>query len=118
VLAKQSGTDFDADWESLTVASITDLTATAAELNILDGATITFTELNYLSGVSSSIQTQLDGKLSTTLPQNSIFIGNSSNIATALPGGTNGLFLPQLAEFRRGQQSLREAPQDQILKLF
>src|SRR5690606_2830479 len=37
--------------------------------------------------------TQLDGKLSTTLPQNSIFIGNSSNIATALPGGTNGYVL-------------------------
>lgn len=38
------------------------VTATAAELNILDGATLTATELNYVDGVTSSIQTQLDAK--------------------------------------------------------
>lgn len=36
--------------------------ATAAELNILDGATLTTTELNYVDGVTSAIQTQLDAK--------------------------------------------------------
>ena len=36
------------------------LTATAAELNVLDGITATTTELNYTDGVTSSIQTQLD----------------------------------------------------------
>lgn len=35
------------------------VTATTAELNILDGVTATTTEINYLSGVSSNIQTQL-----------------------------------------------------------
>ena len=40
----------------------TDVTATAAELNILDGATLTVTELNYVDGVTSAIQTQLDAK--------------------------------------------------------
>ncbi len=39
-----------------------DLTASAAELNILDGATLTTTELNYVDGVTSAIQTQLNGK--------------------------------------------------------
>jgi len=38
-------------------------TVSASELNILDGATLTTTELNYVDGVTSSIQTQLDGKL-------------------------------------------------------
>jgi len=38
----------------------TTLTATAAELNILDGVTATATELNYVSGVTSAIQTQID----------------------------------------------------------
>jgi glycine cleavage system H lipoate-binding protein len=38
------------------------VTSTAAELNILDGATLTVTELNYVDGVTSSIQTQLDDK--------------------------------------------------------
>ena len=37
-------------------------TVTAAELNILDGATLTTTELNYVDGVTSPIQTQLDAK--------------------------------------------------------
>lgn len=38
------------------------VTSTAAELNILDGATLTVTELNYVDGVTSAIQTQLDAK--------------------------------------------------------
>ena len=36
------------------------VTSTAAELNILDGATATTAEVNYLSGVTSAIQTQID----------------------------------------------------------
>jgi hypothetical protein len=38
------------------------VTSTAAELNILDGATLSTTELNYVDGVTSAIQTQLDAK--------------------------------------------------------
>jgi len=40
----------------------TNVTSSAAELNILDGATLTVTELNYVDGVTSAIQTQLDAK--------------------------------------------------------
>ena len=47
------------------VSDITDLTATAAEINTLDGITATTTELNYTDGVTSNIQTQLDGKQAT-----------------------------------------------------
>src|SRR3990167_8279838 len=43
-------------------AGATDVTSTAAEVNILDGATLTVTELNYVDGVTSAIQTQLDAK--------------------------------------------------------
>lgn len=38
------------------------VTSTAAELNILDGVTATATELNYVDGVTSAIQTQLEAK--------------------------------------------------------
>ena len=38
------------------------VTASAAELNILDGVTATTAELNYVDGVTSAIQTQLDAK--------------------------------------------------------
>lgn len=38
------------------------ITASAAELNVLDGITATVTELNYTDGVTSNIQTQLNNK--------------------------------------------------------
>ena len=44
---------------------VTDVTASAAELNILDGATLSTTELNYVDGVTSAIQTQIDAKVNT-----------------------------------------------------
>ena len=46
------------------VSSLSDLsiTATATELNLLDGVTATTAELNYVDGVTSNIQTQLDAK--------------------------------------------------------
>jgi hypothetical protein len=44
----------------------TAVTATAAELNRLDGITATTAELNYTDGVTSNIQTQLNGKASTS----------------------------------------------------
>ena len=45
-----------------TVSNISDLTASASELNIMDGVTATTTELNYVDGVTSNIQTQLNSK--------------------------------------------------------
>lgn len=44
--------------------TLTSLTASVAELNILDGVTASTTELNYVGGVTSAIQTQLNEKLS------------------------------------------------------
>jgi hypothetical protein len=51
--------------DSFTVSQISDLTATAAELNVLDGITATTTELNHTDGVTSNIQTQLNSKEAT-----------------------------------------------------
>lgn len=42
------------------------ITATTAELNIMDGITATTAELNYVDGVTSNIQTQLDGKAASS----------------------------------------------------
>lgn len=38
------------------------VTATAVELNVLDGVTATTAELNFVDGVTSAVQTQLNGK--------------------------------------------------------
>jgi len=44
------------------------VTTTSAELNILDGATLSTAELNYVTGVTSAIQTQLDAKAPLASP--------------------------------------------------
>lgn len=92
-LGKNSGTNYDASWLTLATTDITDITATAAELNILDGATLTVTELNYVDGVTSNIQSQLDAKQSSSLAFNALWVGNGSGIATQLPPGTSGYIL-------------------------
>lgn len=48
--------------ETLTLADISDVTASTAEVNILDGVIASTTELNYVDGVTSAIQGQIDGK--------------------------------------------------------
>jgi hypothetical protein len=51
-------------------------------LNILDGATLSTTELNYVDGVTSAIQTQIDGKISAsssdTLTNKTISLGSNT----------------------------------------
>ena len=44
------------------------VTATTAELNIMDGVTATAAELNFVDGVTSAIQTQLDTKAPAASP--------------------------------------------------
>lgn len=52
-----------------------------ANKDIISSVT-TLTELAFVSGVTSSIQTQLDSKQSSALTNGHIFVGNGSNVAT------------------------------------
>lgn len=64
-------------------AAITASRALASDANgIPVAATTTTTELNFVSGVTSSIQTQLNAKQSTTLTSAHLLVGNGSNVAT------------------------------------
>ena len=54
------------------------ITATAAELNILDGVTVNATKINYLTDVTSNIQAQLNGKAPSSH-------GTHVTYATAVP---------------------------------
>ena len=67
---RYNGTQYDLvgdiDTNTTTTLQSLGVTATAAELNKLDGATVTVQEINYLSGVTSAIQTQLNGKAAST----------------------------------------------------
>jgi hypothetical protein len=71
---------------STAAAALTNLglTATAAELNKLDGATATTAQLNFVTGVTSAIQTQLNTKANLVSPT---FIGIP--IAPTAVGGSN-----------------------------
>jgi hypothetical protein len=60
------------------------ITASTAELNILDGVTATTTELNYVDGVTNAIQTQLDSKAPLASPS---LTGNPT--APTASAGTN-----------------------------
>jgi hypothetical protein len=93
VLSKNSGTDFDASWTTLNLARITDVTATATEVNKLSGVTTTAAQFNYLNTATSDLQSQINSKLSTALAQNAMFVGNSSSIASVLVAGSNGQVL-------------------------
>jgi len=57
--------NFSEIYTALGDGSAISLTATAAELNTLDGITASTTELNYVDGVTSAIQTQLNSKAAT-----------------------------------------------------
>ena len=66
------------------------ITSSTAELNLLDGVTATTTELNYVDGVTSAIQTQLDGKLGLADAAVDYYVTNSTNSAYIVHGVTNG----------------------------
>jgi fructose-specific component phosphotransferase system IIB-like protein len=68
----------------------TAVTATAAELNILDGVTATATELNYVSGVDSAIQTQLDGKQPTITGAATTIDDTDLTVSRALVSNASG----------------------------
>jgi hypothetical protein len=63
------------------------LSATSSELNILDGATISTTELNYVEGVVYSIQDQIDEKAPIDSPE---FTGNVELPSTTVFGSNTG----------------------------
>lgn len=83
-----SGVPYYKDTNTTYTLSSFGITATAAELNKLDGVTATATEINYIDGVTSNIQTQLNGKAPTSHNH------SASNITSGtLPlsrGGTGG----------------------------
>ncbi len=108
-LVKLSGSDYDCDWVGLTLSSITDITASFDDVNVLlgaDGNGITPTLLSYLGGatpITSSVQVQINNKLSNNLSAGAIYYGNSSGDASQLSPSTNGYVLTLVAGYPQWQ---------------
>jgi len=66
------------------------VTSSAAELNILDGATLSTTELNYVGGVTSAIQTQINGKADTSHTHAASDVTSGTFDIARIPTGTTG----------------------------
>lgn len=98
-LIKASNADQDTAWATLVLANVTDVFLSTSEINALSGLDFTnvnATQLNFLSGLTSNVQTQVDGKLTNSLAYNAIFIGNASNLASQLAPGSNGQILTMI----------------------
>tara|TARA_R110002049_G_scaffold50439_3_gene143257 strand:- start:121 stop:939 length:819 start_codon:yes stop_codon:yes gene_type:complete len=65
------------------------LTATTDELNVLDGVTATTAELNYVDGVTSNLQTQLDTKITGVTAGNGLSGGGTSGAPTLTHADTS-----------------------------
>lgn len=79
----------DADINSAAAITLSKLAALTADralqssaLGVISVSSVTATELGYVSGVTSAIQTQLNAKQSTALTSAHILVGNGSNLAT------------------------------------
>ena len=86
-----SGVPYYKDTNNTYSLSSFGITATAAELNVLDGITATTAELNYCDGVTSNIQTQLNNKAASSHTHyyaGSDSIGGRAHQAQALTNGS------------------------------
>ena len=90
-----SGADLSAsDIPSITLSKISDVTATATEVNVLDGITASTAELNYTDGVTSNIQTQLDNRVNVKPDGTNNLIDSGNKVAlTYLPDVVVGQML-------------------------
>jgi hypothetical protein len=75
--------------------TLTNKTLTSPKINEDVVVTATATELNYVDGVTSAIQTQLDGKVDESLfdTKGDILVASADNTPAKLAAGTNGYLL-------------------------
>ena len=73
------------------LADVTDVTASSAELNVLDGITATTVELNYTDGVTSNIQTQLNAKSPLAGSTSITTVGTVTNVTSPTADGSAGV---------------------------
>lgn len=76
--------------DTVTTLASLGITATAAEINKLDGLATTATELGYVHGVTSNIQTQLNGKQATITGAATSIVSSNLTANRALVSSSGG----------------------------
>lgn len=123
-----SGVPYYKDTNTTYTLSSFGITATAAELNKLDGCTATVTELNYVDGVTSNIQTQLNnksakitvssggsGEVTKQLSPNVYYeFGECTSLTITLAAETSGIYNEYMFEFVSGSTATTLALPDSI----
>ena len=87
------------------------VTSTTAELNTLTGITATVTELNYVDGVTSAIQTQLNAKASSSNP---VFTGSIEEQTGTMPAGTTPAIDPANGTVQEWTLTGNSSPTDSL----
>lgn len=80
----------EGDIPNLHISKITDITADASEINKLHGLATTQTELGYVEGVTSSIQTQLNNKQATVTGAATTIVDSNLTTSRALISNSSG----------------------------
>ena len=78
------------------------ITATAAELNKLDGVTTTATQLNYLNTLTGNVQTQLNGKAASSHSHDGTYTRIYNLGIQAFGGNQNGITTAQFLTLLNG----------------
>jgi hypothetical protein len=95
IAAVKSQLDTDGYLTTSSTSTLTNKTLTSPKINEDVALTATATELNYVDGVTSAIQTQLDGKVDESLfdTKGDILVASADNSPAKLAVGTNGYLL-------------------------
>jgi len=82
-------------WQDIAGGSLTVTAPAQLSTNHLTVGDVSNTEIGYLNGVTSSIQTQLDAKIAKSLvdAKGDILVGSANDTVTRLGVGTNGYLL-------------------------
>jgi hypothetical protein len=92
------------------LAVLDGITASTAELNLLDGVPLT-TDLSYVDGVTSAIQTQLNAKASSASP---VFTGSITEQTGTMPTGTTPAINPVNGTVQEWTLSGDSSPTDSL----
>jgi hypothetical protein len=79
---------------------------TTTEFDILDGLTATTAELNFVGGVTSNIQTQLDGKAASSHAHGDITSGGLMSTAVVAPGNGDAILITDSSNTNKIQRGI------------